>query len=276
MPRRTKQERADLADALYDIVSDLQPMTIRSLFYRAVSAGIVAKTELEYKLIVRITGELRKQRVMPYHWLVDAGRFARKANLWDSPKKILSAVRRQYRYNHWLKQPKQVEVWVEKDAIVGVIEDTTDSYGVALYSCKGYPSLSMIHNAIMSWDRDKEICIRYFGDHDPSGADIPRYVQEAIAEMNPFINLDFEVKAVTEDQIDEYDLPTRPTKSSDSRSANFYGESVEVDAFSPDDLRELVSRSIADEIDDNLWQEAEELEEKQHEQLKKAIDSINL
>lgn len=274
MPRRTKQQRKELADALYDIVSDLQPMTIRSLFYRAVSAGIVAKTELEYKLIVRITGELRKERVMPYHWLVDAGRFPRKANLWDSPKEILDATRRQYRYDHWLKQPKQVEIWVEKDAIVGVIEGTTNTYRVALYSCKGYPSLSMIHNALMSWDRDKEVCIRYFGDHDPSGADIPRYIQEAIREMNPWIDLDF--KAVTEEQIDEYALPTRPTKPSDSRSANFFGESVEVDAFSPDDLRELVGRAIADEIDDDLWQEAEEVEEEQHEQLKKAIDSIDL
>ena len=274
MARRTKQDLEKLSNTLYDIVNQLRPMTIRSLFYRAVSMGAVDKTEKEYKAICRITGVMRKQGHLPYEWLVDAGRFVRKASCWSSPKSILHAVQNQYRYDFWRDQPKQVEIWVEKDAVVGVIEEVTNSFQVPLYSCKGYPSLSMIHKAWESWDKERPICIRYFGDMDPSGQDIPRFVQDAIKEIQWSIDMDFEVIAVTQEQMIEYDLPTRPTKSSDSRAANFDGDSVELDAFSPDDLRALVRNSIVDETAHKLWSTSEIKEGVQQEQLDNAINSI--
>ena len=71
----------------------------------------------------------------------------------------------------------------------------------------------MIDQAIRAWPFEKNISVRYFGDHDPSGTDIPRYLEEAFYEIGVGNNtLDFEVRAVTEDQIYEFDLPTRPTK----------------------------------------------------------------
>ena len=130
MPKRSRQELDALAAGLYQIVEQLRPMTIRSLFYRAVSAGLVEKTEHEYKAIVRITGKLRKQRIMPFEWLVDAGRFVRQANLWPSPQSILSATQEQYRYDRWIDQDNRIEIWVEKDAVVGVIEETCEEFGV--------------------------------------------------------------------------------------------------------------------------------------------------
>ena len=275
MAKRSREELDALAAGLYQIVEQLRPMTIRSLFYRAVSAGLVAKTEHEYKGIVRITGKMRKQRIMPFEWLVDAGRFVRQANLWPSPQSILKATQDQYRYDRWIDQENRVEIWVEKDAVVGVIEETCEEFGVPLYSCKGYPSLSLIDSAIRDWPFEKNICVRYFGDHDPSGMDIPRYLENAFYEIGVGQNtLDFEVRAVTQDQIYEYDLPTRPTKRTDSRSANFEGESVELDAFDPNDLRELVSQSIQESIDDELWAESGEKEEEQHQKLNKAIDDM--
>lgn len=278
MPKRTRQELDALETSLYQITNELRPMTIRSLFYRAVSAGIVDKTEREYKTIVRVTGKLRKNRTMPFDWLVDAGRFVRQANTWASPQSILRAVRNQYRYDYWLMQKNQVEIWVEKDAIVGVIEETTEKYSVPLYSCKGYPSLSLIDKAIRAWPTDKTICIRYFGDHDPSGTDIPRFIQDAMRYEIGFddsIELDFQVVAVTEEQIQEHSLPTRPTKPSDSRSANFSGESVELDAFDPNVLRQLIAHSIEIEIDKEDWNMATAKEERDHQALNTAIDSID-
>ena len=275
--RRSKEELIELRQTLYDIAEQLRPMTIRSLFYRAVSAGAVEKTEREYKRIVRITGQMRKERVMPFDWLVDAGRFARRANCWSHPKNILTATMRQYRRNYWQDQPLQMEIWTEKDAVVGVIESVTNEHQVALYSCRGYPSLSMIHDAVTSWQANKDIIIRYFGDRDPSGADIPRYIQEAIADINDpdyNIGVDFQVAAVSEDQIDEYNLPTRPTKGTDSRSARFDGESVELDAFSPDDLRELVADSIQEHIDYSIWNETSGQEIQDRAILQEACDMV--
>ena len=50
------------------------------------------------------------------------------------------------------------------------------------------------------------------------------------------------------EQIDRWNLPTRPTKASDARAARFrrvHGtDSVELDAIPPDELRKLVRDAI--------------------------------
>jgi hypothetical protein len=59
----------------------------------------------------------------------------------------------------------------------------------------------------------------------------------------------FERLAVTEMQVYELDLPTRPTKQSDSRAQSFDGGSVEVDAIPPTTLRQIVENAITQHID---------------------------
>ena len=130
--RRTPLESEQLGEALYAIAYRLRPLTIRSLFYRAVSSGVIAKTEQEYKTVCRITGKMRKRGQMPFEWLVDAGRFVRRPAVWDNPKDALESARDGYRRNLWENQSVHVEVWTEKDAILGVIEPVTRKCGRCL------------------------------------------------------------------------------------------------------------------------------------------------
>jgi hypothetical protein len=115
---------------------------------------------------------------------------------------------------------------------------------------RGYSSLSFLHvaaSAIMAVDRPAYLY--YFGDHNPSGVDIPRNTEARLRELATGVEIHFEVVAVTPEQIQRLELPTRPTKSSDPRSRAFRGASVEVDAIPPSVLRELVERCIARHVD---------------------------
>ena len=274
--RRTPQETEQLGEALYAIAYQLRPLTIRSLFYRAVSSGIIEKTEQAYKTVCRITGNMRKRGQLPFEWLVDAGRFVRRPSVWDNPKDVLESARDGYRRNLWENQATHVEIWTEKDAVVGVIEPVTRKWQVPLYSCRGYASLTLINEACRDWPSGvEEIAIFYFGDRDPSGRDIPRFIEQTLFDLAG-CEFEFHLAAVTDAQVSEYNLPTRPTKQSDSRARNFQGESVELDAFDPQDLRSMVEDCIWGEIDSEAWENSEEQERADKNQLEEIIKKLDL
>ena len=260
--RRTKAQVQALKAGLLQIAEQTQPLTLRSLFYRAVSEGLVGKVETEYKVIGRVAVEMRRDGQMPYDWLVDQGRFARAVSTWGNPGDILEAARRSYVLDRWKDQSRRVEVWCEKDAIVGVIEPITAKYLIPLYSCRGYPSLSLVHSAVNQWD-GRPVSIRYYGDFDPSGVDIPRALKAELKDQDSqYVTIDFKVGATTPEQIEFYDLPTRPSKQTDSRAWRFEGESVELDAFDPRDLRNIVEADLEVLIQKEKWDESGHQEEK--------------
>ena len=136
-------------------------------------------------------------------------------------------------------------MWSEKDAITGVLYQETSKYDVPLMVCKGYSSLSYLHAAAEDMEaQGKPAYLYYFGDFDPSGMDITRNVEARLREFAPVAEIHFERVAVTAEQIETLHLPTRPTKTSDSRSKGFSGESVEVDAIEPKELRRILRTCI--------------------------------
>lgn len=110
---------------------------------------------------------------------------------------------------------------------------------------RGYASLSFLHSAAEYIDGlYLPAHIYHLGDFDPSGVNAARKIEETLRELAPYARIQFERIAVTEDQIAEWDLPTRPTKTSDTRAKNFGDRSVELDAISPGNLRSLVESVI--------------------------------
>ena len=144
-----------------------------------------------------------------------------------------------------------MEVWLEKDALAGVVYEVTQEFDVPLMVTRGYASLSYLHEAAEAIAaQGKPAHLYYFGDYDPSGADITANVERRLREFAPDADIHFHRRAVTEWQIDNWKLPTRPTKQTDSRARKFNDErSVELDAIPPDMLRELVRQCIDDHID---------------------------
>ena len=113
----------------------------------------------------------------------------------------------------------------------------------------GYSSISFLHSAAETITaQGKPAFLYYLGDWDPSGLDITKNVERRLREFAPQAEIHFERIAVTQRQIEEWALPTRPTKASDSRARGFQGNSVEMDAIPPTRLRELVQGAIEQHI----------------------------
>lgn len=249
--RRSKADIDDLKAVIFSTVRADAPMTCRQVFYRLVSAGVIDKTEAEYKnTVVRLLGHMRLSGELPFDWIADNTRWMRKPRTYSNLSHMLRVTKSAYRRALWNDQEAYVEVWLEKDALAGVLIDVTAEWDVPLMVTRGYLSLSFLHSAAMNIEaEDKPAYLYYLGDHDPSGLDIPRTIQERLREFAPAAEIHFERVAVNPEQIDRWDLPTRPTKKSDTRSKTFLGESVEVDAIPPQDLRALVERQIEQHVD---------------------------
>ena len=249
--RRTFVEMQILHDSLYAILEQDHPMTVRQLFYRLVSRGLILKDENQYKhTVVRLLGNMRCDGEIPFGWIADNTRWMRKPRSYSSLEEALKETARTYRRKLWDTQSAYVEIWLEKDALAGVLYDVTALYDVPLMVTRGYASLSFLHEAaeaIQSYG--KPAFLYYLGDYDPSGVNIPQVVEQRLREFAPDADITFQRIAVTEEQVEDWDLPTRPTKASDSRAAGFQGESVEVDAIPPHELRALVQSCIAAHLD---------------------------
>jgi hypothetical protein len=258
--RRTKAAITDIRDSIFGVISDDPPMTVRQVFYQLVARGVIEKTEEEYQnTIIRLMTEMRLDGDLPYSWVVDETRRVRVTQTFDNIKAALEHTARFYRKSALARAPDYVEIWCEKDALAGVLWDVTSDYDVPLMVSRGMPSLTFLHASAMAirqaGEQGKQSYIYQFGDHDPSGVLIPQTIERRLTEMCERLDCARPVVAriaLTEELIEEFDLPTRPTKRKDnSHAKKFVGDSVELDAMPPGALRTLVREVIEQHIDPN-------------------------
>lgn len=249
--RRSKKEMQSLLNATLKALDD-EPgaMTIRHLCYVMESRGYIEKTERAFKTYDGHLVNWRRQGLIPWNAFVDNTRWYYGSVVYDGLEEALRQSQNAYRRNLWADLPVYVEIWTEKDAIAGILLEEADVYGVQVLPLRGFASLSMLHNAAATFRqmarRGKEVYVYYFGDHDPSGRLIdPSALRSLEEDFGAAVN--FERVALTEDQIEVYNLPTRPTKES-NHSKNFKGRSVEIDALAMDVLRSLVDRAISQHL----------------------------
>jgi hypothetical protein len=279
--RATKQEMRSFRDALVEIVTEIKPCTVRQIFYQTVVRGLVEKNEREYGRVQEALVWLREAGEIPWNHIVDSTRTLRRPDTWADPAAALESAARHYRKAIWADSEVVPEVWLEKEALVGVIWDVTDEWDVGLYTSRGYASLPFVHDAAATiatrWEKHgKATAIYHLGDFDPSGRDaarairerLARFVREMVFEDDLLLygeQLDVDIEdvladveeiftftelAVTPRQIQLHRLPLRPTKTTDTRARRFAAEhgdvggSVELDAMHPDVLRALVRSAI--------------------------------
>jgi hypothetical protein len=258
--RRTNVELAVVDEAVVAAVREDYPVTLRGVFYRVVSAGAVEKSDAGYQLVGRQLLKLRRSGVVPYSWITDGTRWITKPTTWTGIDEMLEDAAASYRRALWHDTDDEVQIFTEKDAISGVILPVTERWDVPLGVLRGYSSESFAHSVAESIigsnsQRGGDTYIYQVGDHDPSGVDawrdftekVTRFIAGRADDLVPYVH--FERLAVTEEQIFELGLPTRPTKKSDSRAKRFSGGSVEVDAIRAPTLRYLVDDAILRHVD---------------------------
>jgi hypothetical protein len=243
--RATRAEVEERRASLWRITKQSAPATVRQIYYLATVAGLVPKTENGYDIVQTDLTVMRKNGDLPYRWLADSTRLQRKPDTYGSVEEALNETARLYRKSLWRDADAYVEVWLEKDALSGVVYPVTWKFDVPLMVARGYASLSFLHTAAEYMAAlDVPVYVYHLGDFDPSGVNAGEKIEQTLRELAPEADITFQRLAVTREQIRDWSLPTRPTKKSDSRAKGFGDISVELDAVPPDRLRDLVYGAI--------------------------------
>ena len=202
MPRGKTAKTKYREKLIYMWAMENKPVTVRQLFYRLSVLDAVPKHESGCKTVGRICAQMRRDGELPFEWIADNTRWQRKPRTYNSLEDALTNTAQTYRRNLWQSQQGLVEIWLEKDALAGVVYPVTEEWDVPLMVVKGYPSLSFMHSAAQDMHKatkqGKTNHIFYFGDHDPSGKDIFRCVGETLREFAPAADINMKQVAVTE------------------------------------------------------------------------------
>jgi hypothetical protein len=270
--RRTKAAIVSVRDAIRDILEQNHPQTVRQVYYALTVKGAITKTENEYqRTVVRLLSEMREAGQIPFEWIADNTRWMRKPSAFTGIEACLNSTASSYRRDLWTSMPVYVEVWCEKDALAGVLLEETKVYDVPLMVARGYSSLSFLHSAAMAIEeRGKPAHIYHLGDLDPSGVDAARDIEAKLRRYAPGAEIHFERPAVTHAQVEQWNLPTRPTKQTDTRAKKFgSATSVELDAIPADKLRALVRECIERHVDQRQLKILRTAEDSERDLLKK-------
>ena len=249
-----------------DIIEDYQSqgfrLTVRQLYYQLVARDHIPNTVQSYDNIVSLLTNARLAGLIDWDAIEDRTRGVIERSHWNSGGEILDAVANQYHEDLWSDQDCRVFVIVEKEALAGVLERTCKEWDVPLLPARGYPSATTLREFAKGriMRASQEIVVLHLGDHDPSGIDMSRDLEERLGMFSRHkVNIDFRRLALNMDQVDEQKPPPNPAKITDSRYASYraqYGaESWELDALSPKYLHKLVSNEVEGLIDFARWNE---------------------
>lgn len=256
-------------------------LTLRQLYYQFVARGLIANTERDYKRIGNIVSDARRAGRIDWRAIEDRTRFVRRLSSWGDPQSILQSAKDSYHRDLWEQQAKRIEVWIEKDALVGVIEGICQENDVPFFSCRGYVSDSEMWRAAMrmllSGKEGQGTLVLHLGDHDPSGIDMTRDIEDRLRLFTQE-GVDLEVRriALIMEQVEEQNPPPNPAKVTDSRyegySAEFGEESWELDALEPRFIADLIRDNILGERDAKKWASSIKEQEAEREQIGEVID----
>lgn len=286
------------------------PPTVRTVHYALVSKRLIPNTRSAYQMLSRKLVEARKDGVVKWEWISDETRSTLGLDWshWEPDEYVDYVMKRfdsigEYHLPRWLDQDWYVELWIEKAALAKTVHRWISDRNVVIVPCRGYSSWTFIREAAarianrlyelvddptrQSFKRQpdgsyvavpeqrvvktgKEAVILYYGDFDPSGRDIERFIEEALS----WFKVDVDVKhiAITREQIEEYDLPHRPEDSGEvaklRRDPRFKSwpwglYAVELDAlmaYVPDDFERIVKESVDEYFDEDIYEGVQEKE----------------
>lgn len=237
-------------------------LTLRQLYYQFVARDLIPNKQREYNRLGNIVNDARLAGEIDWDCLEDRTRNLQILEHFNNAEDALTKLAGWYHVDMWARQKYRPEVWIEKDALVGVIERTCQRWDVPYFSCRGYTSQSEMWRAaqrIASHVRGKQVpYILHLGDHDPSGRDMSR---DIVDRLKVFLGakVPFKRLALNHDQVQQYNPPPNPTKVTDSRAgayiAEFGNSSWELDALEPRVINALIEKHLEGVVDEDQWDE---------------------
>jgi hypothetical protein len=256
-------------------------LTSRQLFYQFVARAWLPSSQSQYKRLYRIIGDARDGGLIDWNAIEDRTREVQFHSSWDGPEHLLGATARRYRTDRWAGQRYRPEVWIEKEALLGVIEDVCTEYRVPYYATHGNDSKTMLYRAGKRFARILRQghipLVLQFADHDPTGTHMTRDIKK---RLKLYTRAEIEVRrlALTMDQVEQHNPPPNWVKEKDSRTAAYVEEfdteeCWELDALKPQVITELIRDELDELIDEEAWEEAENEESQGQEQLEDVAEN---
>jgi len=302
--KRFNAERLHMIELSNEIIEeyaleDLR-LTLRQLYYKFVGRGWFPDTRRwrlatgnkwvrdpegtrnanpNYKWLGDIIADGRMAGLIDWNAIEDRTRSLKQNYHNTDPGDAVADALRCFRLNRWLEQPYRPEVWVEKEALINVVAQICTPLDVPFFAAKGYPSKSAMWQASMRLQRyregGQEPIIIHLGDHDPSGIDMTRDINDQHATFMGGLRV--RRIALTMDQVEEYNCPSDPAKLSDTRADKYidqYGElSWELDALEPRVIRDLIERTVAEYTDQDLMNDTLNQEVQYRDVLQNVVDN---
>ncbi len=238
-------------------------LTLRQLYYQFVARGLIENSDRSYDRLGSAINDGRMGGLISWTAIEDRTRNLMGINTFRSPAELLRSARSRYAKDLWRDQEWRPEVWVEKDALVGVIGGICQELRVDYFACRGYNSQSEQWRAGQRLARyvqkGQRPIIFHLGDHDPSGIDMTRDNTERLGLFagTPVMVVRL---ALNMDQVRHYNPPPNPAKLSDSRArdyvSKFGDESWELDALDPRVIQRLIRENVERIRNESIWQEA--------------------
>lgn len=278
-----------LIEKANEIIADFQSqgytLTLRQLYYQFITINYFSNSEQSYNRLGETISNARLAGLVSWDAIKDKTRFVRGKDHWngeDGHFDFMRDSKKWFNIDMWENQPNYVEVWIEKDALLGVIERPCWELDVPYMSCRGYMSQSEEWAAANRFseaaDSGRNPVLIYLGDHDPSGIDMSRDHNDRLTMFLEHLGVDVDVRrvALNMDQVQKYKPPENPTKPKDSRSPDYvrkFGRKCwELDALKPSVLDQLVRDRVDDLRDMDLWREKEDEYKVQKDKLRDTIE----
>lgn len=253
-------------------------LTARQLYYQFVSRDLIPNTPQEYRKLTALLTDARYAGLIDWAAIEDRGRSPQQAGEWQDIQGLVESALAAYRLPRWEGQGKRIELWVEKQALAGVLWPIAYHYHATLMVNKGYSSASAMYESARRFKREDEPenVIFYLGDHDPSGEDMVRDIRERLFEFG--VDVDVRKLALTMGKVEEFNPPPNPAKMSDSRARSYVAKhgssSWEVDALPPETLDRLIRDAFESEVDAKLMERVIAREEGDREALREAASDL--
>jgi hypothetical protein len=264
--KRIGEDRLRLIGIANSIIDEYEAqglsMTLRQLYYQMVARGHTGgeNTDQWYSKLQDVVSDGRMAGLISWTAIEDTTRNLKGIATYSTPKSYMKAVSGGFRRDLWETQEWRPEVWVEKEALAGVVGQICNQLRVDFFACRGYNSQSEQWRAGRRFasymQNGQRPIVFHLGDHDPSGIDMTRDNQERLSLFAGFPII-VQRLALNMPQIEELKPPPNPAKLSDSRSreyiARFGSLSWELDALDPKTIQGLISSAVAKIRDEEKW-----------------------
>ena len=256
-------------------------LTLRQCFYQMVARGFIPNTKKEYDNLGILITNARYAGLIDWEKIEDKTRnYQGSYSLSWTPAEKLQSAAKYFHLHKWQNQPNYVEVWCEKDAMIDIVARGCRATQTPYFSTRGYCSASELWRAANHFIKRNDCkgrYIIYLGDHDPSGVDMPRYLDERMK----LFGADVEIRriALTMEQIKTFNPPPSFVKATDTRRTGYiekYGETCwELDALKPGFVEQLVDSAIRPLMDEKILAQTLELEKEQRRELELVADNYD-